>query len=60
MESKQNILVLGSSGFLGKNLREYFDNHKSDNEIIFHNGKKDIDLLEEDKFSDYIAMLNPI
>ena len=59
MESKQNILVLGSSGFLGKNLREYFDNHKSDNEIIFHNGKKDIDLLEEDKFSDYIGDVKP-
>ena len=44
MESKQNILVLVQVDF-GKNLREYFDNHKSDNEIIF-NGKKDIDLMK--------------
>ena len=30
MESKQNLLVLGSSGFLGKNVREYFENNKSE------------------------------
>tara|TARA_B100000900_G_scaffold100235_1_gene82890 strand:- start:13885 stop:14817 length:933 start_codon:yes stop_codon:yes gene_type:complete len=59
LDRKQNILILGSSGFLGKNVREYFENHKSENEITYHQGKTDLDLLEEDKFSNYIGDLKP-
>ena len=59
MESKQNILVLGSSGFLGKNVREYFENNKSEYVITYHDGKKDLDILEDDKLSNYIGDVKP-
>ena len=59
MKNIEKILVLGSNGFLGKNIREYFESNNYDGEIIYHEGKEDINLLNENKLSNFLGDVQP-
>jgi len=61
MNENKKILILGATGFLGKNLKEYIENsNKFDNDLItFHNGKEELDLLNEEKLNKYIKSTKP-
>jgi len=51
MKTKKNILILGGSGFIGKNLVESFDQKYN----IFCPTHKELDLLDEKSVSEYFS-----
>lgn len=50
---KKTILILGGSGFIGKNLQAYFESKK--NYIVLAPGSKELDLLEESQVENYFS-----
>ena len=46
-----NILITGADGFVGKNLKEYFENNKEN--IIFSPTRKELDLTDSDSTENY-------
>ena len=61
MNENKKILILGATGFLGKNLKEYIENSdRFDNDLLtLHNGKEELDLLNEEKLNKYIKSTKP-
>lgn len=61
MLDKKSILILGSNGFVGQNLKKYL--LKNFNEgpfnFIFHHGKEEVDLLNEKEFDKYLVKHKP-
>tara|TARA_B100001250_G_scaffold169750_1_gene146216 strand:- start:47735 stop:48667 length:933 start_codon:yes stop_codon:yes gene_type:complete len=56
----QKILILGSTGFLGKNLyNEILDSDLKNDEIITLKGKSEVNILDFDKFDNYIKKIKP-
>tara|TARA_Y100000590_G_C15676708_1_gene998321 strand:+ start:165 stop:1100 length:936 start_codon:yes stop_codon:yes gene_type:complete len=56
----QKILILGSSGFLGKNLyKELIDSNFKKSQIIQLDGKAEVDILDFEKFNKYIKKIKP-
>ncbi len=55
---KKKILILGASGFVGRNLYETISEDKGF-EIVAHNGKKDCNILNITHTIDYIQSINP-
>ena len=57
MENKKNLLILGSNGFLGKNVFELVKKDKKFN-IFDLKGKKDLDLTKDDLLDNYLKDKN--
>ena len=56
----KKILLLGSGGFLGTNLRDYFEvNYSSEYKLINVEGKDQLDIKNFDLFNDFIAKNKP-
>jgi GDP-L-fucose synthase len=54
MSNKETVLVLGASGFLGKNLVSKL-NETNNYEIYALNGKHDLDLTKDNLFNNYLS-----
>ena len=57
MENKKNLLILGSNGFLGKNVFELVKENKKFN-IFDLKGKEDLDLTKDDLLDNYLKGKN--
>ena len=56
----EKYLILGSSGFVGKNIKDYFKNLDSElYEVDFLDGSKDIDLANFDNLNEIITSIKP-
>ncbi len=56
----EKYLILGSSGFVGKNIKDYFKNLDSElYDVDFLDGSKDIDLANFDKLNEIITSIKP-
>ncbi len=61
MIDSRKTLVLGSNGFLGKNLKNQLlleFNNNTEN-LIFHSGKEELDLLDSDLVGKYFEKIKP-
>jgi len=54
--NSQKILILGTSGFFGKNLKNLF---KKDNTTFYYLERNDVDFLEKDKLSYFFDLYKP-
>lgn len=57
MVKDTRILVLGATGFVGKNVAEVLKD--SSFNVILHNGKKEIDLTQLSSLTDYLSQHQP-
>jgi nucleoside-diphosphate-sugar epimerase len=61
----KKILILGSSGFIGQNIKKLFINKYSDiNSIsnkyyIYSTNRKEVDILQKEKLDDYFKKIKP-
>ncbi len=61
MIDSRKTLILGSNGFLGKNLKNQLlleFNNNTEN-LIFHSGKEELDLLDSDLVGKYFEKIKP-
>ena len=56
----KKVLILGSTGFLGRNLNNYLQNKKIKNiNIVSHSGKNDVDATNSIFFDKYLEEIKP-
>ena len=62
---KKKILILGSNGFIGQNIKKLFTNKESETKsiknkyYIYGTNRKEVDILEKEKLDDFFKKIKP-